>query len=306
MKHRTIGASLEGPCILRCHLRNSVCYARFTARLATATAWHSRSTQLPERDTAKVHRTRRRPADQASTELQTHEIHPAQLTSLVKQADSPEVLAKTVQHYSSILNYIHAAATITRLAKLLTNSSVSTSRDALACITIVCKVVKQHLQEFEPRAIANTLWACSKLCGYVDSARDRRDHDSYSTSMHEVHDLAAELLQLLPDSVHRFETQHICNGLYACAVLHNSISDPSNGMDNLIADAASLQNSRSAQLQGARWNAEDLQRVAGLLLDASTSHLPSMTSQVGRVFFMGLASERWHHILYCSGKAHID
>ena len=191
---------------------------------------------------------------------------PKDITVLLQAAQTIQQLHRACMRHYAHLNYIHAAAAITRLAKLNTSSGLHTRTPSnsshhqqqqrrpsppseLRCITDVVLLVATHCAEFQPRALANALWAVSKLAlqlhhhpqisldfnlkqqasepqhntfqpfiSQPDSAA-RGEADELQTARCAVLDLAAYLSSYLPQLASEFEPQHCANALHALSNL---------------------------------------------------------------------------------------
>jgi len=160
---------------------------------------------------------------------------PQDLTAAIQAAQTAQQLRAICMLHRSRLNYIHAAAAITRLAKL---NPFSPQRQGSAsveaqngsphpagqpyhvCITDVANLVATRCAEFQPRALANALWASSKLAVRLQQEQQQQRPPAPShTALTAVLDLAACLCSLLPQLAPGFEPQHCANALHALASL---------------------------------------------------------------------------------------
>ncbi|KAL6747848.1 hypothetical protein V8C86DRAFT_3033362 [Haematococcus lacustris] len=104
-----------------------------------------------------------------------------QLTLLIATCPSLDALQALCDAHGPRMNFIHAAALLTRLAKVLPAAQLDTrsapgrgaagrrpacrgvSAAAAACVSSVCRLALPQLPQFQPRAVANSLWAVAKL-----------------------------------------------------------------------------------------------------------------------------------------------
>lgn len=103
-------------------------------------------------------------------------LAPYEVTQLISQSSSTAQLHSVIMQHKDRLNYIHASAALVRLAKLLTSDAMRNrikdthsivdtlqgdkpSASSSSCLLTVVGVIEGHLDELQPRAVVNSLWA---------------------------------------------------------------------------------------------------------------------------------------------------
>jgi hypothetical protein len=100
---------------------------------------------------------------------------------------------------------------------------------------VVLQLVQQHMEQLPPRALANCLWAATKLATTLSSSASQH-WDAHSLLVHGSSSakavaprhgaassclkLALRLLARVPAAARGFEPQHVANTFYAMAMLH--------------------------------------------------------------------------------------
>ena len=90
------------------------------------------------------------------------------------------------------------------------------SEEMLLCVDTVLHVLHLHMGELQPRAVANSLWAVSKL---ATSPSLGPFHHPLRRACHQM---AQALLPAVSDALPHFEPQHISNAFYSLALLQSS------------------------------------------------------------------------------------
>eukprot|EP00983_Pelagomonas_calceolata_P127791 1161445-Pelagomonas_calceolata.AAC.9 len=249
-----------------CSLGPAACAASGTAARDAAEPWaHCQPRSGRARRAAAVLNQRAQRSQQQETWIQNSAgeesddgvCTPRDLTNAIQCAETRQQLHSICKRHRMRMNYIHAAAAITRLAKLhplqhcrsqgkVSHSDLSPpmqqqhqqqgpSPDNHHCITDIAYLVATHSAEFQPRALANALWAVSKLAVQLQqeehiSQQQQQQQQEPSSFLHPlpapdhsaltaVLDLAACLCSHLPQLAPRFEPQHCANTLHALASL---------------------------------------------------------------------------------------
>ncbi len=253
---------------------------------------------------------------------------PHALTAALRAAPSWQHLHDLCVRHQGALNFIHASAALTTLAKLLAATTPTAtdppllhpqrrhgppqhptpppSRDLLACIVNTTQLAQAHAPEFQPRALANCLWATAKLLAWMartypappashaDSPthaerpappaapaasapaapRPRLAPGLTASADASLHSLALRLVDLLPELSPGFEPQHCSSALHALALVHGALLTDGGG--------AAPAGGREEQ---PRLDAARVRRAAADLLDVSLPLVPHMGPQVrlGRV-----------------------
>jgi hypothetical protein len=228
-------------------------------------------------------------------------LAPQELTGWLKAARTPQDLQALLEQHAGCLNFIHAAAAITRLAHLC-DGAATTARSTpgrfatlpatvLPCITVVCSLVTQRAPEFQPRAVANSLWAVAKLDsrlkmptgsalslnnGSSSSSAGTHRQALASEAQGALSELLAALLAMLPAATSGFEPQHCSNVLYALALL----SDSGSSEFNPGTSAARMPTGQDGSNSSVSGGMQQLQRLAAPVLVHSLPLIPHMTTQV--------------------------
>jgi hypothetical protein len=124
------------------------------------------------------------------------------ITDDITASDSIVALSDVFNKWGGSFNYIHAAATLNKFAKL-------SRGEGAQLLQLLVRKWLQVLPEAGARACANTLWACGKLSKQHKQQVDAIWERTWAAFMQQVERQSAEAL--VP--------QHIANAVYAAALL---------------------------------------------------------------------------------------
>ena len=246
-----IALSAESAAVQRIEARTTGYIERHSRHLIH----HHASSSSPSRDPTY-------PSSPALRSLHGPYLAAPKVTALITQCSTTAQLHEVLwKHRELRFNYIHASAAVVKLAKLLPVDSSSSSTNGqfrrkknlapdqrkepddklLACMLRVISVMEEHLNEMQPRAVANSLWAATRISSWLQS---RAALPSDSTTIvgsgppqssegivnasssikalcQRYVSLSLSLLDRVPHALPDFQPQHFSNTALALAFLHS-------------------------------------------------------------------------------------
>ncbi|KAF8060281.1 tyrosine--tRNA ligase 1 [Scenedesmus sp. PABB004] len=184
-------------------------------------------------------------------------LHPAQLTSRIKAADSVERLQQLLEQHAGSLNHVHLAATAAQLGQWVRRGVIRTSADQAVAQQLLRRVEEQLLQPAllqacRCRQLSNVVWAAG-VCGYGGPlltaclaqllAPEQRDADAQNLA-NAAHGAAKAGVALEQGDVQRLlaalerqlgaaKPQDVANTLWAVATMGRAV--PQRQLEQLLA-----------------------------------------------------------------------